>query len=209
MSDFKTRRKGKPFETHLAECRRSSEECWLWPVPASAGYGMAFYNGGTVYAHRAVYDYLVGPIPAGLTLDHLCRVRNCVNPAHLEPCTLRENILRSDGRGAMNARKETCHCGRPFDVSRKIGNREERACSKCSVEHTKAWYRRNPEWVKRVIAKASDRRRVVCANGHRRTDANTLIAMRNGVELRYCLDCRAERPMVRDANGRLCKRAVA
>ncbi len=57
---------------------------------------------------------VVGQIPSGLTLDHLCRVRNCVNPAHLEPVTHRENTLRGDGVTAINARKTSCHRGHPF-----------------------------------------------------------------------------------------------
>ena len=171
---------------------------------------MAFYGGKTTYAHRAVYDYLVGPIPAGLTIDHLCRVRNCVNPAHLEPCTIRENILRSDGLAALNAKKETCRCGRRFDIVRMIGDRQERACSHCASEHTKAWKRRNPDRVQAIIAKQSASRRRQCARGHVRTEANTLITWRkDGVELRYCLDCRAEHPMMRDARGRLRRREVA
>lgn len=195
MTDFrltKTRRKGKPFEVHLAECRRGPDECWLWPVPGNDfGHGATFYNGKTEYAHRAVYDYLVGPIPEGLTLDHLCRVPGCVNPAHLEPCTLRDNILRSNCLGARNARKETCRCGRTFDSVRVIGHRQERACSHCASEHAKAWYRRNPEWVRLKIAAESERRRRECTRGHVRTPENTLIAYRKGVELRYCLECRA------------------
>jgi hypothetical protein len=209
MPDFMVRREGKPFESHLAECRRGPNDCWLWPVPGSNGYGAAFYAGKTIGAHRAVYDYLVGPIPDGLTLDHLCRVRNCVNPAHLDPCTIRENILRSEGRAAQNARKDTCPRGHVFDTVNVKDGREERACSICACEHTKAWHRRNPEWVRDVIARNSARRRVVCSRGHLRTPDNTLITMRDGVEIRYCLDCRAESPMLRDASGRLRRKEVA
>lgn len=69
-----------------------TDTCWLWEgAQTHNGYG----NGGGKMAHRAVYEDLVGPIPEGLTLDHLCRVRLCVNPAHLEPVTIGENIRRS------------------------------------------------------------------------------------------------------------------
>lgn len=65
--------------------------CWLWTGSQDGkGYGKT----GRGRIHRIVYEELVGPIPDGLQLDHLCRVRNCVNPAHLEPVTGRENVRR-------------------------------------------------------------------------------------------------------------------
>ena len=62
-------------------------------------------------AHRVAYEALIGPIPKGLCLDHLCRVRYCVNPAHLEPVTVRENVLRGISPPAVNARKRLCKNG--------------------------------------------------------------------------------------------------
>lgn len=62
-------------------------------------------------AHRAVYEHLRGPIPVGLELDHLCRNTRCVNPAHLEPVTHRENALRGVGVSAINAAKTHCKYG--------------------------------------------------------------------------------------------------
>lgn len=74
-----------------------TDTCWLWTGrKEKAGYGKYC---GTV-AHRWAYRELVGPIPAGLTLDHLCYVRHCVNPAHLEPVTLLENVRRANARNA-------------------------------------------------------------------------------------------------------------
>jgi hypothetical protein len=68
-----------------------TETCWLWiGAIKESGYG----NHGGTGAHRFMYQLLVGPIPPGLQLDHLCRVRNCVNPAHLEPVTPSENVRR-------------------------------------------------------------------------------------------------------------------
>lgn len=76
--------------------------CWLWTGPLDRqGYGrLKRFNGNTL-AHRAVYTLLVGPITYGLTLDHLCRVRHCVNPDHLEPVTHAENCRRG-----VRARRE-------------------------------------------------------------------------------------------------------
>ncbi len=73
--------------------------CWLWTahVHPRTGY-VQFRIGGRkgkmVLAHRWAYERFTGPIPAGLELDHLCRVRHCVNPAHLEPVTRSENRRR-------------------------------------------------------------------------------------------------------------------
>jgi hypothetical protein len=71
--------------------------CWLWGLTITRnGYGQIRANrrDGTVLAHRALYERQNGPIPEGLDLDHLCRVRHCVNPSHLEPVTRSENNLR-------------------------------------------------------------------------------------------------------------------
>lgn len=70
--------------------------CWLWTRPLSAtGYASMGLDGTKVRAHRFAYELLVGPISKGLTIDHLCRVRHCVNPAHMEPVTQAENSRRA------------------------------------------------------------------------------------------------------------------
>lgn len=69
--------------------------CWIWRgTPGANGYGRLSIGNRPTYAHRAAYELHVGPIPAGLTIDHLCRVRMCVNPDHLEPVTRAENTRR-------------------------------------------------------------------------------------------------------------------
>lgn len=71
-------------------------ECWVWTAGRSkAGYG-TFNRGGRIYdlAHRVAYELLVGPIIEGLCLDHLCRVRHCVRPSHVEQVTWNENLRR-------------------------------------------------------------------------------------------------------------------
>lgn len=69
--------------------------CWLWlGSKTSKGYGMYQRRGKTMMAHRFTYELLVGPIPEGLEIDHLCRRRGCVNPKHLEPVTHSVNMLR-------------------------------------------------------------------------------------------------------------------
>jgi hypothetical protein len=75
----------------------ASGDCWLWNGGAGKrGYGTFWVAPGrTADAHRYAYETLVGPVPAGLELDHLCRVRRCCNPCHLEPVTRAVNVRRS------------------------------------------------------------------------------------------------------------------
>lgn len=88
-----------------------TEDCWVWTGHLRRGYGTLMRNGEHGYAHRFAYESLVGPIPEGLQIDHLCRNRACVNPSHMEPVTRRENILRGEGSAAKNARKTHCKRG--------------------------------------------------------------------------------------------------
>jgi len=71
-------------------------DCWEWTgsLFQGTGYAQVWADGTTRLGHRVVYELLVGPIPKGLELDHLCRVRSCVNPAHLEPVTHKVNMER-------------------------------------------------------------------------------------------------------------------
>ena len=85
--------------------------CWLWMGYTNRdGYGTFSRR----LAHRFAYELYRGPIPAGLTLDHLCRMRSCVNAAHLEICSQRANVLRGNGLAAQNARKAYCPNGHPY-----------------------------------------------------------------------------------------------
>lgn len=73
-----------------------SGDCWLWTAHVNAdGYGVFRFDGQMGGAHRFAYRLLVGPIPEGMELDHLCRTRHCVNPAHMEVVTHAENVRRS------------------------------------------------------------------------------------------------------------------
>lgn len=108
--------------------------CWLWTDFLARGYGRISIGGRMVRAHRFAYELLVGPVPEGLEIDHLCRVRHCVNPAHLEPVTHAENLRRSDSISAVYARRDRCASGHEFTAEntyvRAGGHRDCRACNR-------------------------------------------------------------------------------
>lgn len=89
----------------VPEYRPDLGPCWLWSGALHNGYGGFFADGQRWRVHRWSYEFLVGPIPEGLHLDHLCRVRHCVNPAHLEPVTNQENIRRGEAGKYQWARR--------------------------------------------------------------------------------------------------------
>lgn len=109
-----------------------TDGCWHWLGVLKNGYGVVNWNSRMWRAHRLVYELRIGAIPAGLQLDHLCRNRSCVNPAHLEPVTNRENVLRGDGVTARNSKKTHCKHGHALAgnnvEARHGGGRECREC---------------------------------------------------------------------------------
>lgn len=116
-----------------ARCIVSENGCWDWQLSRDDdGYGRITYGGRAGHAHRFSYQYFVGPIPAGLCLDHLCRVRHCCNPLHLEPVTPRENTLR--GTSMIVGQLAVTHCPQGHAYAgdnlmiRASGGRECRAC---------------------------------------------------------------------------------
>ena len=113
-----------------------TETCWLWTAKTSDGYGLMRLRGRMVLVHRLAYELLVGPIPERLQLDHVrergCDHRNCVNPAHLEPVTSRENSLRGDTVNARHAATTHCPSGHEYTEENTYcypgGKRECREC---------------------------------------------------------------------------------
>ena len=125
--------------------------CWLWlHYQAPSGYGRWTERGQKIkMAHRVVWEAFNGPIPPGLVLDHLCRVRCCINPAHLEMVTPAENNRRSPTVSTLNAQKKACYKGHPFTLE-NTGARASgryRQCLACSREKwaaakARGWRRR-------------------------------------------------------------------
>lgn len=120
--------------------RRAATGCWEFTGGRDRdGYGMFWLDGRTVRAHRASYELHVGPIPQGLTLDHLCRNTACVNPAHLEPTTMRENTLRGTSPVAVNASKTRCQAGHLFTRENTFRNGTHRRCRTCYRKWKRAY----------------------------------------------------------------------
>lgn len=109
--------------------------CWIW-IASRTDLGYGKFGVGTalgwVGAHRFAYELLAGPIPAGLTLDHLCRNTSCVNPVHLEPVTSAENVRRAA------AAITHCPAGHPYDeANTRIVKGGYRQCRTCDRERAR------------------------------------------------------------------------
>mgnify|MGYP001610618926 CR=1 FL=1 len=112
--------------------------CWEWTGSiTSYGYGMVeAKHRPKQHAHRAYWIYVNGSVPPGLDLDHLCRNRSCVNPAHLEPVTRKVNLARGMGLTGINARNSHWHRGHEFTPENiRIQNLTERTCRECDKLH--------------------------------------------------------------------------
>jgi hypothetical protein len=100
--------------------------CWIWQGSTGCGYGRFCVVAGTcVQAHRYAYELEVGPIPDGRQLDHLCRVKTCVRPSHLEPVTPKENSRRA------KAQIRACPQGHPYDDANTYRCLDQRYCRTC------------------------------------------------------------------------------
>ena len=109
-----------------------TEGCWLWMGALAHGYGRVKDGKKIVQAHRFAYELLRGPIPDGLQIDHLCRIPNCVNPEHMEPVTMSENLRRG-----VHFERNRTHCpqGHPYDeLNTRHTSRGDRICRACERE---------------------------------------------------------------------------
>ena len=135
--------RGTPEERFWAKVQKDPSGCWLWAAYVMPnGYGkFGVSKECYAYAHRFSYQLAKGEIPEGLDLDHLCRVRHCVNPDHLEPVSRRANLLRGEGHPAKNAAKTHCPSGHPYDERNTYVWGTNRQCITCRREYDK---RRRP-----------------------------------------------------------------
>jgi acetolactate synthase regulatory subunit len=140
----------------VPEVRPDLGPCWLWLCgTGSTGYGQIWRDGETIGAHVWSYEQKYGEVPEGCELDHLCRVRACVNPDHVEPVTSTVNNLRGFGICAINARKTHCKHGHLLNEENTYVNQSGRCCRTCQREVVKCYQQRNRAM---LAAKARDRR---------------------------------------------------
>ena len=148
--------------------------CWVWQgKPGSRGYGYFWYQDKKRLAHRFYYELLVGPIPDGLVIDHLCRNTMCVNPAHLEPVTDRVNIERGIGPAARNMIATHCFMNHEFDEENTYyDSRGDRCCRKCQKRRREEWAAANRPTS--GLGKGGHQRAVTrCPQDHEYTPENT------------------------------------
>lgn len=125
--------------------------CWMWMSWIDkCGYGKMAGPGHSQLAHRCSYEHFVGPIPAGMELDHKCRNRWCINPSHLEPVSGYENQRRGDGIGGRNLRKTHCPSGHPYSGDNLIqrvqrNGRINRQCRSCQTMRRRGLWREPPK----------------------------------------------------------------
>jgi hypothetical protein len=192
--------KDGPLPTH----RPDLGPCWIWiGRVTSEGYGTMSVRNRSTYVHRFSYELHVGPIPDGLHIDHLCRNPPCVNPAHLEAVTIRENTMRGDGPRLTRERgrsKTHCKHGHEFTEENTYWHKGHRKCKACFRDRQKV---RDARQKAERHARGLKRRPTLrgghdfCPQGHPLSGDNLYVSPSGH---RGCRTCRAERS--REANIR-------
>lgn len=177
--------------------RGAASDCWLWTGAglSSRGYGLFWNRTRLVAAHRWLYEQERGSLPETVVLDHLCRQRACVNPAHLEPVSSRLNVLRGIGHSAENAQKTHCPRGHPYGGENLYvdpsGRRQCRTCRAASDKRRRAGRPPHP------------RDRTHCPRGHPYAGENLYV---DPAGRRSCRECtrrlKRERYQVQRSKGK-------
>jgi hypothetical protein len=125
--------------------RVTDSGCWVWMGALSiGGYGKFLVDGRLIYVHRFTYETWRGPIPAGLVLDHVCRVRCCCSPWHVRAVTQRENAVHNSlSMAAVHSAKDRCgKCGGEYAMRK---DRNARRCPRCEAQKCLSYRQRNLE----------------------------------------------------------------
>lgn len=111
-----------------------NSSCWFFNgAKHHGGYGKTSSLGRFLFAHRASYEVFKGKIPHGLTIDHLCKNKLCINPEHLEAVPLTVNVMRGNGPPSKNLKKSTCRFGHTFSIKKtKSKKGYQRFCKECA-----------------------------------------------------------------------------
>lgn len=157
--------------------------CWLWIGGIRRdGYGQIWANRRQRLAHVVMYEMARRLVPPGLELDHKCRTRSCVNPAHLEAVTHRENIRRGS-----TANKTACVHGHPFDLAntgfRRSGGRFCRTCSRAAI---RAAGRKRHHALRGAALRVTNALKTHCIHGHCFDDDNTYRTRSGKRQCRAC-----------------------
>lgn len=120
----------------LSKIEKSDDGCWIWTAFRDrGGYGKFGWNGRVGLAHRFAYEEFISPIPDGLTIDHLCRNPACVNPDHLEPVTMAENIHRGMSPHMVIHHAQRCVRGHDYATHSRYRNGKRICCRTCENEN--------------------------------------------------------------------------
>lgn len=118
----------------------ADDGCWNWTAARQdTGYGWFGVGGKNKRAHRVAWELAVGPIPEGLTIDHLCRNTSCVNPDHLEPVTMGENVLRGFAAPWWQSQKTHCPQGHEYTEENTSRTEGHRRCRECLRQRARRW----------------------------------------------------------------------